>query len=512
MSGVAFLMETKTRDLVGISDKNAEIFYFDANGQVQRVNAASSTNPIVRQASSVSSDKQTQDVFFTSAQGRIFATSQQLSYNGIQWTLVICIVSTDFTKDAIVYGSVSGIIAVAFVLLTIPISIIVSRLALRGINSLKQKIEKVQDMQLDDIIMSFSGLSPLGEVRHMEIGFLQMLQTLKEYRAFLPEHVLNPDAVSESREDIISATSTASIPRPFSKVKIQVNPVNDLGSELSRSASFKRFDLGLSTRKVTILSIKFTNFNYLLPECSQDVVDVHGELISVISKIIKSRGGNTEHFKIDGLLATFNTIRMCREHSSAACIAALDIIQAIDELNSNSRKRKMPEVEVSISVSSGNCFVGNLGNSTTRTYCVVGDPLDRCEQLHYLNQYFGTVILADEQCSKFARKVNMKPITSFIVNNTSYDVFEVYNMIRTASESEWMYTMVEEKEADLWVSIQQAFEMTKNGEYEQSLPLMKQFLDQYPEDEQVLRMMGRVMARKKSVLYWSGPSVDDKEE
>jgi adenylate cyclase len=96
----------------------------------------------------------------------------------------------------------------------------------------------------------------------------------------------------------------------------------------------------------------------------------------------------------DAMLALWVTVQTDTRTRGSACLAALDIVKAVDRFNLSSDALKLP---TRIGLHSGHFLLTNLGAIDHFEYRPVGDIVNTATRIEGFNKHLGTRILASEE-------------------------------------------------------------------------------------------------------------------
>ncbi len=96
--------------------------------------------------------------------------------------------------------------------------------------------------------------------------------------------------------------------------------------------------------------------------------------------------GTLDKFLGDGLLAFFGAPLHQPDHARRAVQAALDIQNAVAELNKRRRQLGAITLDIGIGINSGEAIVGNIGSEKRMEYTVIGDMVNVAQRLQSCSQ------------------------------------------------------------------------------------------------------------------------------
>lgn len=127
----------------------------------------------------------------------------------------------------------------------------------------------------------------------------------------------------------------------------------------------------------------------------------------MIFQPVKSRGGFVSDIKGDAIMAIWVDVVNKQDTRERACLAALDIVDAVAEFNRCAPQTSLP---TRIGLHYGAIVLGSIGSSEHLEYRAVGDVVNAASRIENLNKPLGTRVLASSEViagleSIFTRKV-----------------------------------------------------------------------------------------------------------
>jgi adenylate cyclase len=119
------------------------------------------------------------------------------------------------------------------------------------------------------------------------------------------------------------------------------------------------------------------------------------DTLSAMTGVLFARGGMLDKFTGDGFLAIFGAPLPQADHALRACLAALDMLKALEGVRARWAAPELP-LEVGIGINSGPMLIGNMGSPQRLTYTVIGDEAHLGARLEVANKDFRTRILISE--------------------------------------------------------------------------------------------------------------------
>lgn len=137
--------------------------------------------------------------------------------------------------------------------------------------------------------------------------------------------------------------------------------------------SDKGMQMGGGKQEVTIMMTDLRGFSMLSQELdAQDCVRMLNNYFSVMVPLIQKYDGVVDEFLGDAILAIFGAPVVSDDHAQQAVACALEMQNAMVEVNQTNQKWGLPSLEMGIAVNTGEVVVGNIGSETRSKYGVVG--------------------------------------------------------------------------------------------------------------------------------------------
>jgi len=125
--------------------------------------------------------------------------------------------------------------------------------------------------------------------------------------------------------------------------------------------------------------------------------------LSDMTKIVFDTHGTLDKYIGDAVMAFWGAPYEEATHASDACIAALNMMSRVHELQKVWESEGKPKLDIGVGLNSGVASVGNMGSSLRYGYTALGDTVNLSSRLEGLNKDYGTHILANESTFQAAK-------------------------------------------------------------------------------------------------------------
>jgi adenylate cyclase len=136
-------------------------------------------------------------------------------------------------------------------------------------------------------------------------------------------------------------------------------------------------ELGGEERQVTIMMTDLRGFTALCEQLTPDqVVQMLNSYFEIILGIIEKYHGTINEIIGDALLVIFGAPLDMEDRSHKAIACAIEMQNAMTEVNRKNRSKGLPELEMGIGLNATEVIVGNVGSSHRSKYAVVGSGVN----------------------------------------------------------------------------------------------------------------------------------------
>ncbi|MBL4580294.1 MAG: PilZ domain-containing protein [Gammaproteobacteria bacterium] len=131
------------------------------------------------------------------------------------------------------------------------------------------------------------------------------------------------------------------------------------------------------TKKITILLSDIRGFSNIAESYpATDVVQMLNRYFDAMGDIIVSYGGTIDKLMGDSILVVFGFPEERESDVESALACAVEMQNAMSELNNVNQSMGMPDLFVGIAINTGSVVVGDLGSKHYHEYTIIGDEVN----------------------------------------------------------------------------------------------------------------------------------------
>ena len=166
---------------------------------------------------------------------------------------------------------------------------------------------------------------------------------------------------------------------------------------------------GGERREMTVMFIDLKGFTSISEKLApDDLVHVINEFFGHMTEAISENSGVVDKFMGDAVMAFWGPpFTGPDEHSGLACLAAVEALDHLDRFRSDVARELGAEadgleIDLRIGISTGDMIVGTIGSKASRSFTVMGDPVNLGSRLEGANKAYGTHVLISERTRELA--------------------------------------------------------------------------------------------------------------
>lgn len=169
-------------------------------------------------------------------------------------------------------------------------------------------------------------------------------------------------------------------------------------------------ELGGKTGEVTVLFCDIRNFTPLATTMSaQDLVALLNEVFSDLSEEILAQAGTIDKYIGDEIMAFWNAPLEMARHQFRACVATLNMRQAIARYNARKALNGSAPVAIGMGLDCGQACVGNIGSRNRFNYTAIGETVNVAARTQSACKHVAYDILVTAEVVKAAPSLAFLP-------------------------------------------------------------------------------------------------------
>ena len=202
---------------------------------------------------------------------------------------------------------------------------------------------------------------------------------------------------------------------------------------------------GGEARDVSILMSDLRGFTALSARMpSENLVTMLNHYFGIMETVIERNHGTVIEFLGDGLFIVFGAPKNLPDHAESAVRCAIEMENAMEEVNQWNREEGYPDLEMGIAVNSGLVTVGNIGSEKKMKYGCIGEAVNLAGRMEsfcvggqiYISEYTRSIVhsaLSFAGTKRFLPKGSPEEITIYDVTALGETCLR-----REAAASEWI--------------------------------------------------------------------------
>ena len=157
--------------------------------------------------------------------------------------------------------------------------------------------------------------------------------------------------------------------------------------------------LGGVTKRLTFLFSDIRGFTPISEKYQSDpqkLVEIVNRFLTNQTEIIQKHEGCVDKYMGDCIMAFWNAPLDVEDQERKAIECALEMREALGELNEVFKAEKIPEIHTGCGINTGLCVVGNMGSTTRFDYSVLGDAVNLAARLESSCKTYETDLIISE--------------------------------------------------------------------------------------------------------------------
>jgi adenylate cyclase len=167
---------------------------------------------------------------------------------------------------------------------------------------------------------------------------------------------------------------------------------------------------------MTVMFCDMRNFTRLSEQMTPAELQAFlNALFNRLTSVISTHRGTVDKYMGDCVMAFWGAPIDTPDHATLAVRAALEMAEAVRDVNKLHGAEGRPQISVGIGINSGVMSVGDMGSAARRSYTVVGDAVNLASRLEGLSAHYGVEIVASGATRELAPGILWQELDSVLV-------------------------------------------------------------------------------------------------
>ena len=163
------------------------------------------------------------------------------------------------------------------------------------------------------------------------------------------------------------------------------------------------YSMKASNRELTVMFCDMRGFTKMSENMQPtQLQELLNSVFSRLTSLIRSNKGTIDKYMGDCVMAFWGAPVETSEHAHLAVKSAMEMANAMRDINSEHRAKGLPEIGIGIGLNTGEMCVGDMGSNIRRSYTVIGDAVNLGSRLEGLSKTYGLDIVVSETTRKLA--------------------------------------------------------------------------------------------------------------
>ncbi len=161
------------------------------------------------------------------------------------------------------------------------------------------------------------------------------------------------------------------------------------------------YTMKATSRELTVMFCDMRGFTTMSEQ--MEPLQLQALLTGVFSRltgVIRGNKGTIDKYMGDCVMAFWGAPVESAQHAHLAVKSAMEMANAVREINLEHRQKGLPEIGIGIGLNTGFMCVGDMGSNIRRSYTVIGDAVNLGSRLEGLSKYYGVDIVVSESTRK----------------------------------------------------------------------------------------------------------------
>lgn len=169
----------------------------------------------------------------------------------------------------------------------------------------------------------------------------------------------------------------------------------DLVREMSRDP--EHYSLANEKIELSVLFSDIRGFTTISEGLdAEELSQLMDQYLTPMTRIVHETKGTIDKYIGDAVMAFWGAPMRDTHHAARAVGAGLEMLAALEHLNSAFKKKGWPHIAIGVGINTGPMSVGNMGSEFRRAYTVLGDAVNLASRLESLTKGYGVPFIVSE--------------------------------------------------------------------------------------------------------------------
>ena len=216
------------------------------------------------------------------------------------------------------------------------------------------------------------------------------------------------------------------------------------------------YSMRAESKQMTVMFCDMRDFTRLSEQMAPAELQAFlNTVFSRLTHVISAHRGTVDKYMGDCVMAFWGAPIDTPDHAALAVRAALDMADAVRELNQVHRANGLPEISAGIGINSGVMSVGDMGSTERRSYTVVGDAVNLASRLEGLSGHYGVEIVASATTRELAPGYVWQELDSVLVKGKAQAVAVFTPLAADAAAP--AQQLVQKAQLERWAQVLEAY-------------------------------------------------------
>jgi len=157
------------------------------------------------------------------------------------------------------------------------------------------------------------------------------------------------------------------------------------------------YNMKATNRELTVMFCDMRGFTKMSEQMEPtQLQELLTGVFSRLTSLIRANRGTIDKYMGDCVMAFWGAPVETPDHAHLAVKSAMEMANAVRDINADHRARGLPEIGIGIGLNTGTMCVGDMGSNIRRSYTVIGDSVNLGSRLEGLSKTYGVDIVVSE--------------------------------------------------------------------------------------------------------------------